>query len=71
MKEFVKSLDKNGNCLFYGLQEFHFLHSHFDRFPENLRDMGKEHGERTHKDLCVMEERYQNFWDTNMISDYC
>lgn len=51
--------------------KLHFLHSHLDRFPENLGDMSEEQGERMHQDLRVMEERYQGFWDTNMMSDYC
>ncbi|GBP55475.1 hypothetical protein EVAR_42651_1 [Eumeta japonica] len=45
--------------------------NHLDRFPENLGDMSEEQGERMHQDLRVMEERYQGFWDTNMMADYC
>ena len=37
----------------------HFLHSHLDRFPENLSDFSKEQGERFYQDIKVMEERYQ------------
>ena len=37
----------------------HFLHSHLDRFPENLGDFSEEQGERFHQDTKVMEERYQ------------
>lgn len=51
--------------------KLHFLHSHLDRFPENLGDMSEEQGERMHQDLRAIEERYQGFWDTNMMSDYC
>lgn len=51
--------------------KLHFLHSHLDRFPENLGDMSEEQGERMHQDLRVIEERYQGFWDRNMMSDYC
>ncbi|GFV66046.1 uncharacterized protein TNCV_1440531 [Trichonephila clavipes] len=36
--------------------KIHFLHSHFDRFPENLRDSSEEQGERFHQDLRTMEE---------------
>ena len=39
--------------------EVNFLHSHFDRFPENLGDFSEEQGERFHQDIKVMEERYQ------------
>lgn len=28
----------------------HYLHSHSDRFPENLGDMSEEQGERFHQD---------------------
>ena len=36
----------------------HCLHSHLDRFPENLGDFSEEQGERFHQDIKVMEERY-------------
>ncbi|GBP10269.1 hypothetical protein EVAR_77656_1 [Eumeta japonica] len=32
--------------------KLHFLHSHLDRFPENLGDMSEEQGERMRQDLC-------------------
>ena len=31
----------------------HFLHSHLDRFPENLSDFSEEQGERFHQDIKV------------------
>ena len=49
----------------------HFLHSHLDRFPENLGHVSDEQGERFHQDIKVMEERYQGRWDSKMMSDYC
>ena len=49
----------------------HYLHSHLDRFPENLGDKSEEQGERFHQDLKIMEERYQGRWDTHMMADYC
>ena len=33
--------------------KLHFLHSHLDRFPENLRDASDEQGERFHQDIKV------------------
>ena len=36
-----------------------FLHSHLDRFPENLGDVSDEQSERFHQDIKVMEERHQ------------
>jgi hypothetical protein len=49
----------------------HYLHSHLDRFPDNLGDFSEEQGERFHQDIKVMEERYQGRWDTRMMADYC
>lgn len=49
----------------------HYLHSHLDRFPENLGDFSEEQGERFHQDLKEMEKRYQGVWDRNMLADYC
>ena len=49
----------------------HYLHSHLDRFPENLGDYSEEQGERFHQDLRTMEERYRGRWDRHMMADYC
>ena len=35
------------------------LHSHLDRFPENLGDVSDKQGERFHQDIKVVEARYQ------------
>lgn len=51
--------------------KIHYLHSHLDRFPENLGDVSEEQGERFHQDISIMEERYQGRWDTHMMADYC
>lgn len=51
--------------------KIHFLHSHLDRFPDNLGDYSEEQGERFHQDIKVMEQRYQGRWDRNMMADYC
>lgn len=51
--------------------KLHFLHSHLDRFPENLGAVSDEQGERFHQDLMTMEERYQGHWDRHMMADYC
>ena len=48
----------------------HFLHSHRDRFPENLGALSDEQGERFHQDVKEME-RYQGRWDAVMLADYC
>lgn len=51
--------------------KLHFLFSHLDRFPENLGDFSEEQGERFHQDIRTMEERYQGYWNANMMADYC
>lgn len=51
--------------------KLHYLHSHLDRFPENLGDFSEEQGERFHQDIKTMEDRYQGRWDTKMMADYC
>ena len=49
----------------------HFLHAHLDRFLANLGDVSDEQGERFHQDIKVMENRYQGYWNTKMMADYC
>ena len=51
--------------------KIHFLHSHLDFFPENLGAVSDEQGERFHKDMQMMEKRYQGFWSESMMADYC
>ena len=51
--------------------KIHFLHSHLDFFPPNLRDVSDEQGERFHQDISVIESHYQGFFDANMMGDYC
>jgi hypothetical protein len=49
----------------------HYLHSHLNRFPENLGDLSEEQGERFHQDMKTMEARYQGRRDARMMADYC
>ena len=51
--------------------KMHFLHSHFDFFPENLGAVSDEQGERFHQDIQAMEERYKGVWNEGMMGDYC
>ena len=51
--------------------KLHFLHSHLDRFPENLGDVSDEQGERFHQDIKTIEKWYQGGWDQHMMADYC
>ena len=40
--------------------KLHFLDCHIDFFPENLRAVTDEHGERFHKDISTTEKRCQS-----------
>jgi hypothetical protein len=51
--------------------QVHYLHSHLDRFPENVGDLSEEQGERFHQDIKTMEARYQGRRDAHMTADYC
>ncbi|KAK5650493.1 hypothetical protein RI129_001522 [Pyrocoelia pectoralis] len=51
--------------------KMHYLHSHMDRFPENLGSMSDEQGERFHQEMKEIENRYQGRWDAVMMADYC
>ncbi|GBL70617.1 hypothetical protein AVEN_141549-1 [Araneus ventricosus] len=49
----------------------HFLNSHLDYFPKNLRAVSEEWGERYHQDIKEMEHRYQGRWNVYIMADYC
>jgi hypothetical protein len=49
----------------------YYLHSHLDLFPEKLRDLSEEEGDRFHQDMKTMKARYQERWDAHMMPDYC
>ena len=51
--------------------KIHFLDSHLNFSPENLREVSDEHGERFHQDILVMEERYNGKWSSSTLADYC
>ena len=62
-KDIVQKLLDNFQALGINMSiKVHFLHSHLDRFPENLHNETDEQGERFHQDQ-VMEERYQGRWN--------
>ena len=46
--------------------KLHFLHSDLDFFRDNLGNVSKEHGERFHQYIQVMEKRYQGRWNDAM-----
>ena len=71
-KDVLQNLLDNFQALGINMSiKVHYLHSHLDRFRENLGDVSNEQGERFHQDIKVVEERYQGRWDKEMLSDYC
>ena len=48
----------------------HFWDSHLDKFPDNCGDFSDEQGERSHQDLKIMGNHYQERWDKRMMADY-
>ena len=71
-KEIVKTLLDNFPKLGCNMSiKVHFLHSHLEYFPENLRALSEKQRERFHQDIKIMKKRYQGRWNINMIADYC
>jgi len=50
--------------------EVNFVDSHLDYFPENLRSVSDEHGERFHQDISTMKKRYRGKWSPSVLADY-
>ncbi|UYV78908.1 hypothetical protein LAZ67_17000237 [Cordylochernes scorpioides] len=71
-KELVQNMLKSYEALGVNMSiKVRYLHSHLDKFPDNLGAYSDEQGERFHQDMKVMEERYQGVWDCHMMADYC
>ena len=51
--------------------KIHFLSSDLNYFPDNCGDYSKEQGERFHRDIATIENRYQGHITINMLADYC
>ena len=51
--------------------ELHYLHSHLDKYPENLEDFSDGQGERFNQDIITMEKRYKGRWDRHLMANYC
>lgn len=51
--------------------EIHFLRSHLDFCPRNLRELLNERGLRFRQNIFIMEKRYQATWNPNMLADFC
>ena len=59
-KELITELLRTYHLLKYNMSiKIHFLYSHFDYFPDNLRKISDEQGERFHQDIKEMKRRYQ------------
>ena len=70
-KELVKKLIKSYQNMGCRMSEkLHFQCSHLDFFQENLDDFSKDHGERFHQDIELMERRYKGRWESAMMGDY-
>ena len=62
----VETMLKNFKVLEANMSiKLHYLHSHLDKFAENLGAMS----ERAHQDLSTIEKRYQGRWDIAMLAD--
>ena len=48
--------------------KLHFLQSHLDYFSKNYEDLCEDH---FYEDICILEERYQDWLDVNFLADYC
>lgn len=51
-------------------QKMHMLHSHLNKFKENMGKFSEEQGERFHQDMKDFEKNYQGHYDANMMGDY-
>ena len=49
--------------------KLHFINSHLDHFPVNLRDVNEEPRERFHQDIKTMVDHYQGCWAKHVMTD--
>jgi len=49
-------------------RKVNFVDSHLDCFPENLRSVSNEHGQRFHQGISTMEELYHGKWSSRMLN---
>jgi len=71
-KEIIAEMVENFRALGCNMNlKLHFLDSHIDYFPMNLRAYSEEQGERFHQDIKEIERRYQGRWDINMVANFC
>jgi hypothetical protein len=49
----------------------HFLGSHWDFLPENLKTLSNDHKQLFHQDISTVEKQYQGKCSTRMLADYC
>lgn len=50
--------------------KMHMLHSHLDKFKDNMGAYSEEQGERFHQDIMEFERRYQGQYTESMMGDY-
>ena len=50
--------------------KMHMLHSHLDKFKDNMGTYSEEQGERFHQDIMEFERRYQGQYTESMMGDY-
>ncbi|KAL4706484.1 hypothetical protein ACJJTC_015682 [Scirpophaga incertulas] len=50
--------------------KMHMLHSHLDKFKNNMGAYSEEQGERFHQDIMEFERRYQGQYTESMMGDY-
>ena len=71
-QDVVQDLLTSYRALGYNLSpKNYFLESYLDFFPENLGEVGDEHGERFHQDFMTTEKRYGGRWTSCMLAGYC
>ncbi|KAK8374315.1 hypothetical protein O3P69_018357, partial [Scylla paramamosain] len=48
----------------------HILDAHLDNFKVNMGAYSEEQGERFHQNIMNFEQRYQGYFNENMMGDY-
>ena len=67
VEELVDAYEKMGCRMSLKL---HVLHSHIDKFKDNMGDYSEEQGKRFHQDVKSFEECYKGQYNKSMMRDY-
>jgi len=71
-KEIIRDMMTNFKDMGVNMSlKIHFLYDHMDYFPENCGAQSDEQGERFHKDIALIEERFKGKNTTHMLGEYC